>query len=97
MKGYDLKLMYEKFCFLQRYQEKKLTDRGSQEILRQYGFKLQQQEDILTEVYTRVVLKVKDPIVLQEEDIVESNRDSLQIFWQNSIERTSFAKRPDRG
>lgn len=50
----EFKLPYEKFCFLNRYEERLITTEKNEELLSKYGFEIQKRKDNSTEVYKKI-------------------------------------------
>ncbi len=57
MTGTELKTLYEKYCYLNKYTELKLSDEENQKYLIQKNFELRVKDDCFTEVYTKVIIK----------------------------------------
>ena len=57
MEGTELKTLYEKYCYLNKFTELKLSDDENKKYLSTKNFVLKVKDDCFAKVYTRVTIK----------------------------------------
>ena len=77
--------MYEKFCYLNGFQEKDFDDYKSQQYLQDKGFELVEKQQ--TEYFQKIILKKEN---VKIKDNQNSKNNSLQLFIYNSCSLTNF-------
>lgn len=88
--GTAVKILYEKFCFMNHLTEEKLTDPENINILKSYGFEISASEDQKIEVFTRVDVKNWEPFLVNTEG--QDNIDSLDLFMKENVQVTQFVE-----
>ena len=86
MKEKNLKNNYEKFCFLNGLIEKPLSDMENIKKFEEYGYTLQDEEEVNCKAFTKMSLK-EDKNTLDRSMI--TNKDSLDIFIEFFVDVTN--------
>lgn len=86
MKEKDLKNNYEKFCFLNGLTEKPLSDKENIKKFEEYGYTLQDEEEINCRAFTKMSLKDEQSTL---DRAMLTNRDSLDLFIELYVDVTN--------
>ncbi|KAL4495277.1 hypothetical protein ABPG73_022322 [Tetrahymena malaccensis] len=96
----DVKSLYEQYCYLNQYLERKLEDKQNANILKQLGFKISVKQDTLVSYYTYIICNGNhsNSAIIQDDETKNSldnfikNRCQLTKFDSDSIDSLTFEK-----
>ena len=86
MKEKDLKNNYEKFCFLNRLIEKPLSDKQNIKKFEEYGYTLEDEEEINCRAFTKMSLKDEQSAL---DRAMLTTKDSLDLFIEVFVDVTN--------
>jgi len=86
----EIKVLYEKFCFLKHFSELPLTSEENKKFLENKGFDLIEKEDLSTNYYTKIKFKEKDDNLQIEEEPDFLNISTLEYFVGHNCDQTQF-------
>jgi hypothetical protein len=88
----EIKVLYEKFCFLKHFSELPLTSEENKKFLKKKGFDLIEKEDLSTNYYTHIKFKEKRDVdnlqIAEEPDFL--NVSTLEYFVRHNCDQTQF-------
>ena len=87
--GMEVKVLYEKFCFINHVSEEKLTDLNNVKILKTYGYDIMNRDDILLHVFTKIRTK-ETTVTLIDIDNQDKSLNSLELFIKLNIDISKF-------
>jgi len=82
-----MKQLYEKYCYLNEYLERKFDDDDNIKLLKMRGFKIVTREDAQTQFFTRIKLNIGEtlPSVVDQPE-----KTSLDLFITSCCNLTKF-------
>jgi hypothetical protein len=87
--GSEIKILYEKFCFLNGYCERRLSDQVNLCMLADYGYEIKN-SDKMIDVFVKINIKNWDDFFVHiPENGVEN---SLNLYMEVNVDRTAFAE-----
>jgi hypothetical protein len=86
----EIKVLYEKFCFLKHFSELTLTSEENKKFLGKKGFGLIEKEDLSTNYYTKIKFKEEDNNLAIEEEPDFLNISTLEYFVRHNCDQTQF-------
>ena len=69
-----MKTLYEKYCYVNKYTELKLSDKDNEVFLNEKGFEIKTKDDCFTEAYIKIIVKE----LIRTEQV--ENKSSLDLF-----------------
>ncbi|KAL4474825.1 hypothetical protein ABPG74_001521 [Tetrahymena malaccensis] len=84
--GSQMKQLYEKFCYLNQYLERKLDDKQNLKYLTKRGFKIVSKIGAQTQYFTYIKYNQKMVTIMS----VQSNKTSLDLFISSCCSITNF-------
>ncbi|KAL4495275.1 hypothetical protein ABPG73_022320 [Tetrahymena malaccensis] len=82
----DMKCLYEQYCYLNQFLERKLEDKQNINTLKQLGFKISVKQDALVSYYTYIICNGTNNAVSQNFD----GKNSLDQFIKKCCQLTKF-------
>ena len=86
----EIKLRYEKYCFLKHFTERSLMAEENAKILNKMGFHYEKKMDNFTEVYTKIRFPNEREKSKAKKDCTDSDLNSLEIFVEMECVLTQF-------
>ena len=89
----ELKVLYEKFCFLNHYVEKNMQDKQNLVLLKKYDFVIEESQNSISQVYLKMLIKEETGNILElDPEMIDTkiDQDSLDIFIKSHVEFTQF-------
>ena len=87
--GMEIKVLYEKFCFINHVSEEKLTDPDNLKALKTYGYNIVYRDDLLSHVFTRVRTK-ENTVSLVDITKKDKSLNSLELYMKLNIDISKF-------
>eukprot|EP01017_Pseudomicrothorax_dubius_P029810 TRINITY_DN3659_c0_g1_i2.p1 TRINITY_DN3659_c0_g1~~TRINITY_DN3659_c0_g1_i2.p1 ORF type:complete len:1194 (+),score=239.90 TRINITY_DN3659_c0_g1_i2:65-3646(+) len=85
IKGSEIKMLYEKFCYLNHFNELQLNDSDNTQLLKKLGFHFDLREDSFTKAFVKLLcLRIE---VLED---VPQDKSSLELFFEKCCVFTQF-------
>ena len=86
----EVKILYEQFCFLNYFTEKRLNDPKNLAVLTRYNYEIINRDDKRTDVFTGINIKNYKTFAVDRQE-GEGELDSLALY-HNNFEKTSFTE-----
>ena len=87
--GIEVKVLYEKFCFINHVSEEKLTDPDNVKVLKSYGYAIVNRDDLLSHVFTRIRIK-ENTVSLVDISKEDKGLNSLELYMKLNINISKF-------